>query len=97
MHLGGRCYNRVELLTSKGAEKSTVASAADCEVEADRLTAGHERKHNACRAESEARVKLQIAPKKCNTRIDFDKSVEVEYLMWKLNNNRTGHDILNTV
>ena len=56
MHLGGRCYNRVELLTSKGAEKSTVASAADCEVEADSLTAGHERKHNACRAESEARV-----------------------------------------
>ena len=57
MHLGGHCYNRVELLTSKGAEKSTVASAADCEVEADSLdlslTAGHERKHNACRAESE--------------------------------------------
>ena len=53
MHLGGHCYNRVELLTSKGAEASTVASAADCEVEADSLTAGHERKHNACRAESE--------------------------------------------
>ena len=57
MHLGGRCFNRVELLTSKGAEKSNVASAADCEVEADSLTAGHdrarERKHNACRAESE--------------------------------------------
>ena len=51
MHLGGHCYNRVELLTSKGAEESTVASAADCEVEADSLTAGHERKHNACRAE----------------------------------------------
>ena len=56
MHLGGHCYNRVELLTSKGAEKSTVASAADCEVEADSLTAGHERKHNACRAESEVVV-----------------------------------------
>ena len=53
MHLGGHCYIRVELLTSKGAEKSTVASAADCEVDADSLTAGHERKHNACRAESE--------------------------------------------
>ncbi len=53
MHLGGHCYSRVELLTSKCAEKSTVASAADCEVEADSLTAGHERKHNACRAESE--------------------------------------------
>ncbi len=52
MHLGGQCY-RVELLTSTGAEKSTVASAADCEAEADSLTAGHERKHNACRAESE--------------------------------------------
>jgi len=51
VHLGGHCYNRVELLTSKGAEKSTVASAADCEVEADSLMAGHERKHNACRAE----------------------------------------------
>ncbi len=50
MHLGGHCYNRIGLLTSKGAEKSTVASAADCEVEADSLTAGHERKHNACRA-----------------------------------------------
>ncbi len=53
MHLGGHCYSRVELLTSRCAEKSTVASAADCEVEADSLTAGHERKHNACRAESE--------------------------------------------
>ncbi len=53
MHLGDRCHNRVEPLTSKGAEKTTVASAADCEVEADSLTAGHERKHNACRAESE--------------------------------------------
>ena len=53
MHLGGHCYHRVELLTSKGTEKSTVASAADCEVEADSLTAGHERKHNACSAESE--------------------------------------------
>ena len=53
MHLGGHCYNRVELLTSKGADKSTVASAADCEVEADSLTTGHERGHNACRAESE--------------------------------------------
>jgi len=50
----------LELLTSKGAEKSTVASAADCEVEADSLTAGHERKHNACRAESE--VVLVIIP-----------------------------------
>ena len=53
MHLGGHCCNRVELLVSKGAEKSTIASAADCEVEAESLTAGHERKHNACRAESE--------------------------------------------
>ena len=53
MHLGGQYYNRVELLTSQGAEKSAVASAADCEVEADSLTVGHERKHNACRAESE--------------------------------------------
>ncbi len=52
LNLGGHRYNRVKLLTSKGAEKSTVASAADCEVEADSLTAGHERKHNACRAES---------------------------------------------
>ena len=52
MHFGGHCYNTVELLTSKGAEKSTVASAADCEVEADSLTVGHKRKHNACRAES---------------------------------------------
>ena len=52
MHLGGHCYSRVELLTSKCAEKSTVASSY-CEVEADSLTAGHERKHNACRAESE--------------------------------------------
>ena len=60
MHLGGHCYNKVELLTSKGAEKSTVASAADCEVEADSLTAGHERKHNACRAESE--VVLVVIP-----------------------------------
>ena len=42
MHLGGHCYSRVELLTSKCAEKSTVASAADCEVEADSLTAGHD-------------------------------------------------------
>ena len=39
-HLGGHCYNRVELLTSKGAETSTVASAADCEVEVDSLRAG---------------------------------------------------------
>ena len=53
MHLGSHYYNRVELLNSKGAEKPTVASAADCEVEADSLTAGHEREHNACRAESE--------------------------------------------
>ena len=53
MHLGSHHYSRVELLTSKGAEKTTVASAADCEVEADSLTAGHERKHNACRAELE--------------------------------------------
>ena len=53
MHLGGHYYNKVELLTSQGAENSAVASAADCEVEADSLTAGHERKHNACRAESE--------------------------------------------
>ena len=53
MHLGGHYYNRVELLTSKGLEKLTVASAADCEVEADSLTAGHECKHNPCRAESE--------------------------------------------
>ncbi|DBA69097.1 TPA: hypothetical protein ACH3X2_013122 [Trebouxia sp. C0005] len=53
MHLVGHGYSRVELLTSKGAEKTTVASAAECEVEADRLTAGHERKHNACRAELE--------------------------------------------
>ena len=60
MHLGGHCYSRVELLTSKGAEKSTVASAADCEVEADSPTAGHERKHNACRAESE--VVLVVIP-----------------------------------
>ena len=60
MHFEGHCYNRVELLTSKGAEKSTVASAADCEVEADSLTAGHERKHNACRAESE--VALVVIP-----------------------------------
>ena len=60
MHLGGHCYNRVELLASKGAEASTVASAADCEVEADSLTAGHERKHNACRAESE--VVLVVIP-----------------------------------
>ena len=50
MHLGGHCYIRVKLLTSKGAEKRTVASVADCEVEADSPTAGHERKHNACRA-----------------------------------------------
>ena len=50
MHVGGYLYSRVELLTPKGAEKTTVASAADCEVEADSLTAGHERKHNACRA-----------------------------------------------
>ena len=60
MHLGGHCYNRVELLTSKGAENSTVASAADCEVEADSLAAGHKRKHNACRAESE--VVLVVTP-----------------------------------
>ena len=60
MHLGGHYYNRVELLTSKGAEKSTVASAVDCVVEADSLTAGHERKHNACRAESE--VVLVVIP-----------------------------------
>ena len=60
MHLGGHYYSRVELLTSKGVEKSTVASAADCEVEADSLTAGHERKHNACRAESE--VVLVVIP-----------------------------------
>ena len=60
MHLGGHSYNRVEVLTSKGAEKSTVASDADCEVEADSLTAGHERKHNACRAESE--VVLVVIP-----------------------------------
>ena len=53
MHLGGHYYNRVELLTSKGAEKSAVASAADCVVQAGSLTAGHERKHNACRAEAE--------------------------------------------
>ncbi len=56
MHLGGHCYNRVKLLTSKGAEKTTVASVADCEVETDSRTAGHERKHNACRAESEVAV-----------------------------------------
>ena len=60
MHLGGHCYNRVELLTSKGAEKSTVAYATDCEVEADSLTAGHECKHNTCRAESE--VALVVIP-----------------------------------
>ncbi len=60
MHLGGHCYSRVELLTSTGAEKSTVASAADCEVEADSLMAGHERKHNACRAELE--VVLVVIP-----------------------------------
>ncbi len=60
MHLGGRCYSRVELLTSKGAERSTVASAADCEVEAESLTAGHKRKHNACRAELE--VVLVVIP-----------------------------------
>ena len=60
MHLGGYLYSRVELLTSKGAEKTTVASAADCEVEADSLTAGHERKHNACRAELE--VALVVIP-----------------------------------
>ncbi|DBA66419.1 TPA: hypothetical protein ACH3X2_002398 [Trebouxia sp. C0005] len=53
MHLGGHHYSRVELLTSKGAQKTTVASAADCEVEADSPTAGHERKHNACTAELE--------------------------------------------
>ena len=29
MHLGGRCYCRVELLTSKGAEKSTVAAVGE--------------------------------------------------------------------
>ena len=52
--------NGVELLTSKGAKRTTVASAADCEVEADRLTAGHERKHNACRAELE--VVLVVIP-----------------------------------
>ncbi len=57
MHLGGHYYSRVELLTSKGVEKSTVASAAGCEVEADSLTAG---KHNACRAESE--VVLVVIP-----------------------------------
>ncbi len=57
MHLGGHCYSRVELLTSKCA---AVASAADCEVEADSLTAGHKRKHNACRAESE--VVLVVIP-----------------------------------
>ncbi|DBA78064.1 TPA: hypothetical protein ACH3X2_008039 [Trebouxia sp. C0005] len=60
MHLGGYLYSRVELLTSKGAEQTTVASAADCEVEADSLTAGHERKHNACRAELE--VALAVIP-----------------------------------
>ncbi len=60
MHLGCHCYNRVELLTSKGAEKTTVTSAADCEVEADSLMAGHERKHNACRAELE--VVLVVTP-----------------------------------
>ena len=60
MHLRGHYYSRVELLTTEGAEKSTVASAADCEVEADSLTAGHERKHNACRAESE--VVLVVIP-----------------------------------
>ncbi len=59
MHLGGHCYSRVELLTSKGAEKSTVASAADS-VEGDSLTADHERKHNACRAELE--VVLVVIP-----------------------------------
>ena len=59
MHLGGHCYNRIELLTSKGAEKSTVASAADCEV-ADSPTAVHECKHNACRAELE--VALAVIP-----------------------------------
>ena len=43
MHLGGHDYNRVELLILKGADKIAVASAADCEVEADSLTAGHGR------------------------------------------------------
>ena len=60
MHLGDQCYNRVELLTSKGDEKSTVASAADCEVQADSPPAGHKRKHNPCRAESE--VVLVVIP-----------------------------------
>ena len=65
MHLGGHYYNRVDLLTWKGADKSTVASAADCEVKADSLTAGHERKHNACT------VKHHHLPRrlKCQTKI----------------------------
>ena len=50
MHLGGHCYNRVEPRTSRGAEKTTVASAADCEVEADSLTARHERHKAVCHA-----------------------------------------------
>ena len=60
MHLRGHCYRIVEPLTPKRAEKTNAASAADCEVEADSLTAGHERKHNACRAESE--VVLVVTP-----------------------------------
>ena len=38
MHPGGHYCSRVGLLTSKGAEKSTVVSAVDCKVEADSLT-----------------------------------------------------------
>jgi hypothetical protein len=49
MHLGGYIYSYVEML--KAAEKQSLRLLLAVRSRLTVLTAGHERKHNACRAE----------------------------------------------
>ncbi len=51
MHLGGYIYSHVEMLKSKAAEKQTCGLSPAVRSRLTVPTAGHERKHNACRAE----------------------------------------------
>jgi hypothetical protein len=51
MHLGGYIYSHVEMLKSKAAEKQSQRLSLAVRSRLTVLTAGHERKHNACRAE----------------------------------------------
>ncbi len=51
MHLGGHIYSHVEMLNLKAAEKQSWRLLLAVWLRLTVLTAGHECKHNACRAE----------------------------------------------